>query len=433
VSAVIEVCGLRKEYRRYRRPLDRLKEILPLLRPRYAPFVALDDVSFAVRAGETVGIIGQNGAGKSTLLQIVAGVLEPSAGTHHVRGRIGSLLELGAGFHPDFCGIDNVRLQGRLLGLSADYVERRLDAILAFADIGDFVAQPVKNYSSGMFVRLAFAAAIHFEPEVLIVDEALAVGDVFFQHKCMDRMRRFQDEGKTILVVSHDPQTIRHLCNRVIHLRQGRVVGDGDPGAIGARFLQERISALSGRSLASGDAVAPAPVARTPAVAAAMAEARWQLPPLRNGVERHGEGGARVLSACLVDQRGEPVDSIEGSGTVRLRMVVVADRAIARTNLGLMMRDKKGLDLTGTNLAFEGLPTPQLTPGALLQAEFRLELPELPAGSYGFCPAVAEGDDRDYRILDWVENACILQVFGGRPVLGHVRLRVAAEVHEVRT
>lgn len=414
MSTVIKVERLRKEYRRYRRPLDRLKEILPILKPRYTPFVALDDVSFTIAEGETVGIIGQNGAGKSTLLQILAGVLEPSRGHCQVVGRIGSLLELGAGFHPEFKGVDNVHLQGQLLGLPPAYIASKLQQIIEFADIGDFVYQPVKSYSSGMFVRLAFSTAIHFEPELLIVDEALSVGDVFFQHKCMDRMKRFQAEGKTILFVSHDPQAVRHLCDRAIHLRKGRIVSDGDPAEVVAQFLQERTSTFT----ASTDGAA----------AGSKAEVGEQLsiPALAPNLDRHGEGGAHILAAGLFDDQNQPIDSIDACRQVRLRMLVEADRDLSRTNLGFMLRDKKGLDVSGSNLAFEGCATPCLAKGQRLQVEFRIELPELPSGSYSFSVAVAEGNATDYRILEWVENSCILQLHSERDVLGHLRLVVNA-------
>lgn len=414
MEPVITADGLTKEYRRYRRPFDRIKEVLPGLRPRYTPFVALEDVSFSVARGETVGIVGQNGAGKSTLLQILSGVLEPTRGRFEVRGRVGSLLELGAGFHPDFSGVENVRLQGRLLNLPPGFVEERLPAILEFADIGDFAREPVKNYSSGMFVRLAFATAVHLDPEVLIVDEALSVGDVFFQHKCIERMKRFQREGKTILVVSHDPQTIRHLCDRALHLRAGRLVGDGDPAAVVARFLQEKTSTFSGRPVTAVSA-APAPL-----VAAA------ELPPLPAGLERFGAGGARVLGAAVCGAGGAALDSAAAGDELVLKILAEAGRDLARTNLGFMLRDKKGLDVSGSNLAFEGAPTPPLARGERLLAEFRFTLPELAPGSYAFSVAVAEGDDTDYETLDWVENACILQIHSKRPVLGHIRFAVEA-------
>lgn len=421
MSTVIKVEQLRKEYRRYRRPLDRLKEILPILKPRYTPFVALDDVSFTIEEGETVGIIGQNGAGKSTLLQILAGVLEPSRGHCQVVGRIGSLLELGAGFHPEFKGVDNVHLQGQLLGLPPAYIASKLQQIIEFADIGDFVYQPVKSYSSGMFVRLAFSTAIHFEPELLIVDEALAVGDVFFQHKCMDRMKRFQAEGKTILFVSHDPQAVRHLCNRAIHLRKGRIVNDGDPADVVARFLQERTATFTipKEILNSKKKKAPAGSA-------------LDVPPLASSLERHGEGGARILAAGLYDARNRATDSIESCQQVRLRMVAEADRDLTQANLGFMLRDKKGLDVTGSNLEFEGVETPNLYKGQTLQVEFRIDLPELPPGSYSFSLAIAEGNGSASRILDWVDNACILQLHSSREVLGHMRLAVEPIVNQPR-
>ncbi|MEZ5987628.1 MAG: ABC transporter ATP-binding protein [Planctomycetota bacterium] len=422
--AAIRVERLCKEYRRYRRPLDRVKEVLPFLRPRYEAFHALRDVSFEVAVGETVGIVGQNGAGKSTLLQVLSGVLEATSGRHEVHGRVGSLLELGAGFHPDFEGVDNVRLQGRLLGLPESFVEDRLPDILAFADIGDFATQPVRTYSSGMFVRLAFSTAVHFDPEVLIVDEALSVGDVFFQHKCIARIERFREEGKTILVVSHDPQTIRHLCDRALHLSHGRLVADGRPDDVVSGYLHERVArGVAGGAAGDGRAAREERTA-SPAGVTGDADA---LPPLPADLGHRGEGGARLVAAALRDAEGRVVRSAASGDRVDLVLRVRAERDLAAVNLGFMLRDKKGLDVSGSNLAFEGGPTPPLAAGALLDARFRIDLPELASGSYAFALAAVEGDHRDYRILDWVDHALVLELRSRREILGHIRMDVDAE------
>ncbi len=415
---VIQVEGLSKAYRIYHRPVDRLKEVLPFVRPNCESFVALDDVSFQVKAGETVGIIGQNGAGKSTLLQILSGVLEPSGGTYEVEGRVGSLLELGAGFHPDFDGIQNVRLQGRLLGLPKEFVEERLPKILAFAEIGDFVYQPVRTYSSGMFVRLAFSSAVHMDPEVLIIDEALSVGDVFFQHKCISRMKQFQEEGKTILVVSHDPQTIRHLCDRAIHLRDGAIVGDGSPEEIVAHYLQEKTRTSARIGSNAGEV-------QVDVAAGSEEESTEELPPpplLKETQHRFGEGGAQILGVGLYDSHGALVEMMEGGKSYCLQVMVQAERRVAPMNVGFILRDKKGLDLFGTNLATLEKNMTSLDGGRVVVVSFLFDLPLVASGNYSFACAVAEGDAVDYTMLDWVDHALVIQCRTEGLIIGHLRI-----------
>ena len=422
-NIVIQAENLSKAYRIYRKPADRLKEVLPFLRPNYESFVALDSVSFQVHAGETVGIIGQNGAGKSTLLQILSGVLEPSGGRYSVQGRVGSLLELGAGFHPDFDGIQNVKLQGRLLGLPRGFVEERLEKILAFAEIGDFVHQPVRTYSSGMFVRLAFSSAVHMDPEVLIIDEALSVGDVFFQHKCIARMKQFQEEGKTILVVSHDPQTIRHLCDRAIHLRDGSVVGDGSPEEVVAHYLQEKTRT----SARIGSNAGEIQVDTVGVDSGEVSEESLPPPPLlRGGLDRFGEGGARLLGAGLYDAEGQLVEMMEGGQKYRLQLMVQAERRVSPMNVGFILRDKKGLDLFGTNLATLDRNLSSLEEGQVTVVTFGFDLPRIASGNYSFACAVAEGDAVDYTMLDWVDHALVIQCRTDGLVIGHLRIPMEA-------
>ena len=226
-NIAIKVQNLSKVYKLYDKPIDRLKESLhPLKKKYHKDFYALNDVSFEIKKGETVGIIGKNGAGKSTLLKIITGVLTLSSGHVHVNGRIASLLELGAGFNPEYTGIENIYLQGTLMGYSKEEMEAKIDEILAFADIGDFVYQPVKSYSSGMFARLAFAVAINVEPDILIVDEALSVGDFAFQYKCFQKFKEFQSTNRTILFVTHGMQEVQRYCNRAIFIHDGNKLED---------------------------------------------------------------------------------------------------------------------------------------------------------------------------------------------------------------
>lgn len=238
-NKVISVRGLTKTYKLYRSKSDRAAEIfLPFGKPRHKDHYALRNISFDVLEGESVGIIGRNGSGKSTLLKILSGVLAPTTGEVNVKGKIASLLELGAGFNPELTGRENIYFNGALMGCSKTQMEKRIAELIAFADIGEFIDQPVKVYSSGMFVRLAFAVSVHVDPDVLIIDEALAVGDVRFQKKCIDFMRKFKDSGKTILFVSHDIFTVKSFCNRLVLINDGDLEAIGDPDEVANRYYQ---------------------------------------------------------------------------------------------------------------------------------------------------------------------------------------------------
>jgi ABC-type polysaccharide/polyol phosphate transport system ATPase subunit len=238
-SVVIQAANLSKVYKLYNKPVDRVKETLHPLRKQYhRDFYALKDVSFEVTRGETLGIIGRNGSGKSTLLKILAGVLSPSSGSASVHGKVSALLELGTGFNPELSGIDNIYFNGSILGYTRDEMDARMDSILSFADIGDFVHQPIKMYSSGMLVRIAFAAAINIDPDILIIDEALSVGDAKFQRKCYAKFQEFKKAGKTVLFVSHGIETIKQFCDRTILLDAGTFVAQGLPDAIAKIYLK---------------------------------------------------------------------------------------------------------------------------------------------------------------------------------------------------
>lgn len=235
---MIEIRDLTKVYKMYDKPIDRLKESLSITHKQYSKdFYALNNINLEIRRGENIGIIGTNGAGKSTLLKIITGVLSPTSGAVKVNGKISALLELGAGFNPEYTGLENIYLNGTMMGYTREEVDAKVDGILQFADIGDFIRQPVKTYSSGMFARLAFAVAINVEPEILIVDEALSVGDVRFQMKCMNKMKDMMSGGTTVLFVSHDINAIKRFCSRAIWLKSGTVVESGDVNAVTDHYL----------------------------------------------------------------------------------------------------------------------------------------------------------------------------------------------------
>jgi lipopolysaccharide transport system ATP-binding protein len=299
---VISVEKITKQFHLYRRPYDRVKQALlgPLGRRYGHAFQALDDVTFEVRRGESVGIIGRNGAGKSTLLQLIVGTLHPTSGDLEVRGRVAALLELGAGFNPEFSGRENVYMTAKFMGFSRKEIEARFEEIAAFADIGEFMDQPVKTYSSGMLVRLGFAVQTSVDPDILIVDEALSVGDIFFQQKCLRRMRELRQKGVTLLFVSHDMGIVRDLCERAVYLRLGRMVICGSShNAIGL-FLQESTASTSSDHQEPG---APRPITSSDLIADFVKKAIW----VRNeedGLE--DDRKAKILAVSVVNSQGFP-------------------------------------------------------------------------------------------------------------------------------
>ena len=386
-NLAIHVAGLSKIYPLYDRPFDRLKEALhPFGRKVHRDFYALRDVAFDVRPGETLGIIGRNGSGKSTLLKILAGVLTPTAGRVRVAGRVSSLLELGAGFNPEMTGLENVYLQGTLMGFTRGEMDERRDAILAFADIGEFISQPVKHYSSGMFVRLAFACAISVEPDILIVDEALAVGDVRFQVKCHRKLAEFHERGKTILLVSHSASDVVQLCQRAIWLDDGRIRKTGP-----AKSVVEEYSAWMVHDTGLQQAPAAAAADSPETVAGGLA-------PIPAQALITGDGGA-VIEACgLFDEHGQRLAVLTGPTRVRLRLRVATKVPLAVPYFGFQIVNAKGLRVLGSNTAVLRLALPALAAGARVQVEFAFDFPEIANGSYLLALGVADGTaDRHVR------------------------------------
>lgn len=328
-------------------------------------FWALRDVSFQVQRGETLGIIGSNGAGKSTLLSLLAGTMAPSSGTVTCRGTVSSLLELGAGFHPDLTGRENVFLWGAILGLSRRLMRQRFDAIVAFAELADFIDQPVKHYSSGMYVRLGFAVAVEVNPDILIVDEVLAVGDAVFQRKCLDRMARFRSEGKTLLVVSHDLQTIRSVSDRILLLDGGRICGLGTPESVLHTY-----------------------------------ERRWRQQFCSEQAREWGSGEAAIDNVEFLDANGCLVDSLPAGENLRVRLTLRSSRHIEKPVIGFAIADIDGRVLHGSNTQMAGYPTRDLVPGQCL-IDLVLRNLALGAGRYLFSFSVHSQDHRlQYHRVD---------------------------------
>ena len=400
----VEFQGVSKSYAIYDTPEDRLKELLTLNRwKRHRDFWALQDVSFEVRRGETFCIVGENGSGKSTLLQIVAGILQPTLGTVTVGGRVAALLELGAGFNPEFSGHDNVFLNASLLGLSTRQIEERYPQIVEFADIGDFINQPVKTYSSGMVVRLAFAVAIHVDPEILLVDEALSVGDFGFRQRCLRKVYEFRARGVTILFVSHSTTDVRAVGDRVLWLERGRAAALGETEQVLAAYqaaMTRKDSTYQLRLARAVDNRANAPTAEAPEVAETIP----------NIDRRQGDGRAEVIGIAVLTEHGQPVHLLQPGSRIVVRISVRAREDLRRPVVGYLVRNQLGLDFSGTNTAREGYHLPPLRRGGVLTVDFTTDLPELSPASFSFSPSIADGTIHESVICDWIDNAVALQV-----------------------
>lgn len=426
MSAIV-VQGVSKCFRVYEKPADHLKEILMFGRRRFhTEFWALRDVDFSLEKGRCLGIIGENGSGKSTLLRIVAGVVRPNGGTVSIDGRVSALLELGAGFNPEFTGRDNVVLNASILGLSDSEIRARIPRIEEFAGIGDFVDRPVKTYSSGMFVRLAFAVAIHVDPEVLIVDEALAVGDIYFQQRCIRTIQAMKASGVTILFVSHDLSSVRTLADSTIWMDHGRVRMMGPTDDVAAEYMAAMI-AKGNRELMDSR-----PVGEALAGSVALEvhpDALDRIPEFINAIpnvdRRYGNGRARIVGIGIFDHQGEPTGSAAQGDRVCVRVSVEFVVDVSRPNVGFMLRNRLGEDVFGTNLLYEGHEMPPRRAGDRVSVDFVMDLPYLRAGYYHFSPAVADGSMDNYEHCDWIDNAFALEIVERSTTYGHMRVPIA--------
>jgi len=419
----IELHGVSKSYAIYDAPGDRLRELVVFNRRQFhRDFWALQNLSFDVRRGETFCIIGENGSGKSTLLQLIAGILHPSDGTVRVSGRVSALLELGSGFNPEFSGRDNVYLNGAILGFSAADIDRRYKQIEDFAEIGDFIDQPVKTYSSGMIVRLGFAVAIHVDPDILLVDEALAVGDIYFRQRCMRKVHELRSRGITILFVSHAIGDVKAIGNRTLWLEGGRIRDLGETDKVVPRYLAamaEKDSLYLGLKRAKpperlqGRLVAPEIVERIP-----------------NVDHRHGDGRAEVIGVAVVDCRGLPLHVLEPSTRAVVRISVRAKEEISEPIVGFMLRNHLGIDFCGFNTAREGFALPPMRPNDIFTVDFHVDFPELYPASFSFSPAIADGTLASYVMCDWIDNAITLQMgHGDRQIYGYLRFPCRIELN----
>lgn len=425
MTTLLHVEGVSKQYRIYDHPGNRLKEsILGGRRKYHREFWALKDVSFEVETGATVGIIGANGSGKSTLLQIITGTLEPTHGSVRHEGRISALLELGSGFNPEFTGIENVFMNATLMGLSRTEAEALLPSIERFAEIGDFIRQPVKTYSSGMFVRLAFSVAISVDPQILIVDEALSVGDAVFQHRCLRRLKEMQERGATILFVSHDAGAVRALCSRAILLNAGRVVADGKPTDVFNRY-QKLVMA---REEAYEHKVGVGAEASVPSVSgdASVLDELGSAPPPSH-TYRHGDGSAEVLSVELLDSAGRRIGIVESGEEVSVRVRTLFHLNAEAPVCGILIRNRHGIHAYGTNTEMQHASLNDVARGAIVETTFAFAC-WLAPDEFSITVAVHSADGKSY---DWLDGTIFFRVISSIQMDGVVNLNATATMRQL--
>ena len=409
----IRVKHLEKMYKLYNKPSDRLRETLGLRVPVKEHY-ALKDVSFDVKRGETVGIIGTNGSGKSTILKIITGVLNPTKGEVEVDGRISALLELGAGFNMEYSGIENVYLNGTMMGFSREEIDARLQDILDFADIGDFVYQPVKSYSSGMFVRLAFAVAINIDPEILIVDEALSVGDVFFQAKCYRKFEEFKTQGRTILFVSHDLSSIARYCDRVILLNKGVKLEEGSPKQMVDMYKQ----------LLVGQDPAKAEEEKAAGHPKENWNSQFQVNP---DMLEYGSRLAEIVDFAVLDEKGRCTNTIEKGSTFKIRMKVAFRETIQEPIMAFTFKDIKGTEITGTNTLFEKAAVEHSDAGDVCTVTFTQDM-YLQGGEYLLSFGCTGYKDGEFTVFHRLYDACNVTVVSAKNTVGFYDMNSAVEI-----
>ncbi len=426
----IRVEDVSKLYKLYDKPSDRFKEALGLTRKKkYHEHYALHHLSFDVKKGETVGIIGTNGAGKSTILKIITGVLSASEGSVEINGRISALLELGAGFNMEYTGIENIYLNGTMIGFSKEEIEEKMEDILSFADIGDFVYQPVKTYSSGMFVRLAFAVAINIDPEILIVDEALSVGDAFFQAKCYKKFDDFKEAGKTVIFVSHDLSSISRYCDRVVLLNKGHKLSEGSPKDMINLYKKVMVGALKEEEeekeslpLAFEQTEEAEPAAEKKTAEETEKEnetsangneekklwkSHFQLNP---NVDEYGDGRASIIDFAIVDENGMLSSSIMKGGRFTIKSKVAFHSRISNPIFTYTIKNLQGLAITGTNTMYEKESIGWAEEGDIYLASFEQKM-NLQGGEYLLsisCTGYENGDFCVYHRLYDVLNITVI-------------------------
>ncbi len=424
-KVAIQVKGLEKAYKLYDKPSDRLKEALGFGRKkRYKEHYALKGVDMTIYQGETVGIIGTNGSGKSTILKIITGVLNQTGGSVHVNGRISALLELGAGFNMEYNGIENIYLNGTMIGFSKKEIDAKMDDILNFADIGDYVYQPVKTYSSGMFVRLAFAVAINIEPEILIVDEALSVGDVFFQAKCYHKFEEFKEMGKTIVFVSHDLSSISKYCDRVVLLNQGVKLGEGSPKEMIDAYKQvlvgQYVPAADDQSLLSDKEI-------TAAAAAAAGTVKGEVNP---ELLEYGTKDAMITGYKITDDMGRETSALLKGKECTITMQVHFEHDIEAPIFAFTIKNIKGVEITGTNTMVEKAFLSPVRAGSDMEITFTQKI-DLQGGEYLLSFGVTGFEKEEFQVYHRLYDVMNMTVISDKDTVGYYDMNSRVVVKEL--
>ena len=411
----IQVKEVTKVYKLFDSNVARMKDALSLTRKKlYKEHYALNKLSFNVRRGEAVGIIGVNGAGKSTILKIITGVLQPTSGEVVINGRISALLELGAGFNPEYTGMRNIYLNGMMIGFTKEEIDAKLDDILKFADIGEFINQPVKSYSSGMFVRLAFAVAINIDPEILIVDEALSVGDVFFQNKCFHKFEEFRKQGKTIIFVSHDLGSIRKYCDRAVLLNHGEKVGDGAP----AEVIDMYKKILVKQSEKKGNTISTI----TPDKDSWMSH--YAINP---SCDEYGDKQAQIVDFAIIDKTGKYTNVLTKGDEFMIRVKIRANEDVHEPISTFTIKTLKGTDVTGTNTMFENVFLGDLKAGEEKIVTFTQNM-NIQGGEYLLSISCTHYEEDELRAFHRLYDVISLTVISEKDTVGFYDMNSKVEV-----
>ncbi|BAZ41265.1 ABC transporter-related protein [Calothrix sp. NIES-4101] len=443
----ISLKNVSKCFKRYNHPVDRLQEILLPGKNRSEEFWALRDIELEIPRGETVGIVGRNGSGKSTLLQIIAGTLTPTTGEVKVNGRVSALLELGSGFNPEFTGRQNVFFNGRLLGLSQKEIEDKFDEIASFADIGDFIDEPVKTYSSGMFVRLAFAVAINVDPEILIVDEALSVGDGVFVHRCMAKIKDFQDSNGTILFVSHDLGSVNRLCSSCYWLNNSRIVEKGSPVDVSKSYqawVYEKINeGMKKKSDAACNFVINAENLTTSQLEdnsqnKTSEDLGISINPFNNqkylyfpSTKRFGTGRCEILSLEIQNNEGKNTGFVMPDDTLTIKTKILSHDQVKNPLFGIMLYDRLRTAIAGWNTTQYKHKLSQFEKGEIICVTFEIKWPHIKSDTYSLEPAIADGSQDSHEMIDWVQASIALQSGVTDLTFGFIRFTDVTVSHSV--
>ena len=411
MDSVIEIKNISKIYNLYNKPSDRLKEALFSRKSRHTEFAALNDVSFNVNKGEILGIIGKNGSGKSTILKIITSVLTPTSGECIVKGKIAALLELGAGFNMEYTGIENIYLNGQMIGFSKDEMDKKLQDIIDFADIGEHIYQPVKTYSSGMFARLAFSVAISVDPDILIVDEALSVGDVFFQNKCYRRFEEFRDRGKTILFVTHDMGSVIRYCNRCVLLNAGKKVAEGKPQEMVDLYKRIMVGQWNENEENTNESL---PIQSSNVKNDQLWKDQISTNP---DIEVYGDGRADIIDFGIFSDTGDIGNNVYKGDYYSVKMKVRINEDNLNPIFAFKLRDIKGTELTGTNTMLEDIDTSQCKKGDIVTITFR-QKQYLQPGQYLVSLGCTAFEGDQFVVYCRNYNCCVLGVVAQKGTIG---------------